>query len=291
MNTQSRAEHVETVRRLAQEIRDTTGEARDRAIAELKAIGPDAVPAIQAILGPSFDRNGQSRRKTRTMSWLLGAAIALCFGLMPFSQIAALIELLCCFPVIAWTAAFDIRSVRLLPSEVIAALLLTEETSAIPLLLDVRGLRSTTKYQPVIAARLTKLLPLLTVEDAALIDAEHRQALIVILDLSLRLGGSVHRDFLVAILHAFGNIGCTTAMPSVRRLAKRSWDGAVRQAAIECLERLQARAALPADILLRAAARADNAGDLLRGAAGVSPDRDDELLRADDSDRGSDRES
>jgi hypothetical protein len=128
---------------------------------------------------------------------------------------------------------------------------------------------------------LTRLLPRLRASDASLLDGNDRTLLHTAM---VKHAGN--REFILAALHALQQIGDRTSIHTVQRLAdrteRRAADPELRDAAKECLEFLQQRAALTEanQTLLRSSSAAETPTDtLLRAIDNATPTAPDELLR------------
>jgi hypothetical protein len=74
---------------------------------------------------------------------------------------------------------------------------------------------------------------------------------------------SLKRDFIIAVLKALAQVGNTSSIRPVTRLAGMTRDATVRQSANDCLPYLKDRSALEVNSLLRATSDSTSTQELL----------------------------
>ena len=163
---------------------------------------------------------------------------------------------------------------------------------AIPALVAAVSTPMRLKKKQAIIAALTLLLPQMKASDAPILTPALRRTLNLWL-VNAPLSGFLQRHYdplFIAILKALEQVGDSSAIPVVSRLAKMKGQTrrqkALRQAAIECLPMLRANCGEveTARILLRASDASEVRSDtLLRAASGSGQTDSAELLRGADS--------
>ncbi len=128
---------------------------------------------------------------------------------------------------------------------------------------------------------LTRLLPRMRASDSQLLSSDDRTLLHTAIAKHAR-----NTEFVLAAISALQQVGEAPSIPTVQRLAERSGRGSadpsVREAARECLQFLQQRAAMSEanHTLLRASSQSAAPTDtLLRAIGGSTPTASSELLR------------
>lgn len=172
---------------------------------------------------------------------------------------------------------------------VAAKLAQLEDVAAIGSLTEVLGQKGRYAYntatRKLVSQALTRLLPRVTADEAAMLSQEQRAILRNVLKNQGKfgIGERYEADFLVAILKALAQIGDTRCLPQVQELARFAEDAEVRKAAASCLPHLQevVEQERNSQTLLRAASAAGTPADLLlRPAHAVNATDPDQLLRA-----------
>ncbi len=253
----------------------------------LNRIGPNAVGPLLALLSEERKRKNRNRPIVRVLFLVLGALyLLLClywaspimWSLIPVQAV-----------VMVWIARL-LASSRLQNGATHALALLDDIHAIGPLAeaLEFRDLYAYSGTASMAEKALTRLLPRLQTEDAAMLDEEQRSCLWRIL---ANNPYPEHKDLTVAILRALERIGDDEALPTVQFLAnltpRNEIEREIHIAARECLPLLQARVAGRTDPHLLLRATTSDAGHaLLRSAGGTDRSEADVLLRPQYEERG-----
>lgn len=250
----------------------------------LEGLGVEAALAIREICrSTAADHIYELWAETDFPHWILVAIFAAMIPPMLHLQggsLALLLALAVAVIFAKWRIRKSpLRQVRARKLQGVRYVLRMTDRRIVPVLLDLQTLMRNLPDELDIIPALNRLLPTLEEQDACILSPRHRARLNGILLHSA--AGPSNVDHRIAVLKALLTVGDRSSIPAVRRLAFARTESHFRETACICLQQLERRGTVQAQLLLRPLTPARESDDLLRSAtARASEAAPEALLRS-----------